>query len=135
MRTSLNIAIVSALLLTGCATPSSTESVSPRSRIVGTWRWVKADGKSVTGLHYIRYYADGTCAWWPAIEAKFSNNGVTYTRYKVDRDVLDTDPNPQSLSFHRYKLLRFKRDTMTVIGEESDHDTYERVIPDLEPGR
>jgi len=60
---------------------------------------------------------------------------VTYTRYQVDGYVLNTDPNPDSLSFHQYKLLRFKRDTMTVIGEESERETYERVLPDLEPGR
>ena len=134
MRKSLNTAFVSLFLLTSCATPSSTESVFPRSRIVGTWRWVRADGKRVTGLHYVRYYADGTCAWWPAIEPRFSTNGVTYTRYQVDGDVLNLDPNPDSLSFHRYKLLRFRRDTMTIIGEESEHETYERVLPDIEPG-
>jgi hypothetical protein len=88
-------------------------------------------------MHYIRYYADGTCAWWPAIEAKFSNNGVTYTRYQVDGDILDLDPNPnpQSLTIHRYKGLKFNRDTMTIIGEESEHEIYERVVPDIEPGK
>ena len=135
MRTSLSIAFVSMLLLISCAVPSSTESVSPRSRIIGTWRWVSADGRQVTGLHYIRYYADGTCAWWPAIEAKFSNDGVTYTRYQVDGDILDRDPQPNSLMFHRYKLLRFKRTRMTIIGEESEHEIYERVVPDLGPGK
>jgi len=75
-----------------------------------------------------------TCAWWPAIEAKFSHSGVTNTRYQVDGDVLDTDPNPQSLTHHRYKRIKFKRDTMTVIGEESEREIYERVVPDLEPG-
>ncbi len=135
MRKSPSIAFVSLLLLTGCATQSSTDPVSPRSRIVGTWRWVNADGKQVTGLHYIRYYADGTCAWWPAIEAKVSSNGVTYTRYQVDKDVLDGDPNPDSLMIHKYSILKFKHGTMTVVGEESTHETYERVVPDLEPGR
>ena len=93
------------------------------------------DGRRVTSPHFIRYYSDGTCAWWPALEAKFSTNGVTYTRYRVEGDVLDTDPNPDSLTFHRYKVLKFKRDTMTVIGEESDRYVYRRVIPDLEPGK
>ncbi len=96
---------------------------------------MSADGKRVTGLHYIRYYADGTCAWWPALEAKFSTNGITYTRYQVDGNVLDTDPHPDSLTSHRYKLLTFKHDTMTIIGEESEHEVYERVLPDLEPGK
>ena len=89
----------------------------------------------MTGSHYLRYYADGTCAWWPALEAKFSNNGVTYTHYQVDGDVLDTDPNPQGLTIHRYKRIKFTRDTMTIIGEESEHEIYERVVPDLEPGK
>src|SRR5689334_19167168 len=114
VRNLLNIVFVSVLLVTGCSSPSSTESLSPRSRIVGTWRWVRADGERVTGFHYTRYYADGTAAWWPALEEKFSTNGVTYTRYQVDGDVLNLDPNPDSLTFHRYKLLRFKRNTMTV---------------------
>ena len=135
MRKSLSIALVSVLLLTSCAVPSSTESLTPRSRIIGTWRWVSADGRQVTSLHYIRYYADGTCAWWPAIEAKFSKGGVTYTRYQVAGDILDGDPKPNSLMFHRYKLLKFKRDRMTVIGEESEHEIYERVVPDLDPGK
>ena len=135
MRDSVNIVFVSVLLLTSCASPSSTGSVSPHSRIVGTWRWVRADEKRVTGLHYIRYYPDGTCAWWPAIEAEFSHNGVTYTRYQVDSDVLDTDPDPDSLTFHRYKRIKFKPDNMTVIGEELERDIYERVVPDLEPGK
>jgi hypothetical protein len=127
------LVFASVLLLTSCASPSSTESASPRSRIIGTWRWVTSDGKRVAGLHYTRYYADSTCAWWPALEPKFSTNGVTYTRYQVDGDVLDLDPKPDSLMFHRYMLLRFKRDTMTVIGEESEREVYERVAPDLEP--
>lgn len=135
MQKSVSIVFVSVLLLTSCAAPLSTESVSPRSRIVGTWRWVRADRRRVTGLHYMRFYADGTWAWWPAIEEKFSNNGVTYTHYQVDGDNLDQDPKPNSLMFHRYKLLRFKGDRMTVIGEESEHEIYERVVPDLEPGK
>ena len=136
MRNSINAVIVSMLLLTSCASPLPTSN-PPQSRIVGTWRWVKSDGKPVTGLSYTRYYADGTCAWWPAIEVKFSNNGVTYTHYKVDGNVLDTAPNADPIygPFHRYKLIKFKGGTMIIIGEENDHDVFERVIPDLEPGK
>jgi len=96
---------------------------------------VKADAERVSGLHYIRYYADGTCVWWPSVEAEFSHNGATYTRYQVDGDVLDTDPDPHSLTNHRYKRIKFQRDKMTIIGEESERDMYERVVPDLEPGK
>jgi hypothetical protein len=136
MKTKTALGLLAILtLLVGCATASSEKSASPRSRIVGTWRWTRADGRAVTGSLYIRYYADGTCAWWPALEAKFSNHGVTYARYQVNGNVLDTAPDPHSLTFHRYKLLRFNRNTMIVIGEESEYETYERVVPDLEPGR
>ena len=135
MRSSFNALFISVFLLTSCASPSSTQSVSRHSEIVGTWRWVRADERIVTSPRYIRYYADGTCAWWPSIEAKFSTNGVTYTRYRLEGAVLDTDPDLDSMTFHRYKLVKFRGDTMTVTGEESVQDVYERVVPDLEPGQ
>ena len=111
------------------------QSVSRHSEIVGTWRWVKADGKLVTSPHYIRYYACGASAWWPAIEGKFSTSGVSYTRYRLEGAVLDTDPEPDSMTLHRYKLVKFRGDTMTVTGEESEQNVYERVVPNLEPGQ
>ena len=125
---------MSVLLLTGCASSPSVDTISPRSRIVGTWRRMSIDGRRVTGSHYIRYYSDGTSAWWPAPAGKFSTNGVTYTRYQVDGNVLNSDPRPDSLMNHRYSLLKFRGDTMTVIGEETDRSIYRRVVPDLEPG-
>lgn len=123
------------LLLASCGSPSATDSVFQRSGPVGTWRWVTADETQVTSQHYVRFYPDGTCAWWPAIEAKFSINGVTYSRYRVEGAVLNTDPDPNSSTLHRYKLMKINGDKMTLIGEESERDVYQQVVPNLEPGK
>jgi hypothetical protein len=130
----LDILPVFMLLLTSCASRPAIDSASQDSGPIGTWRWRSADGTQVTSPDYVRFYADGTCAWWPAIEAKFSTNGVTYSRYRVEGALLNLDPDPNSFSFHRYKLMKIKGDKMTLIGEESDREVYQRVVPNLEPG-
>jgi hypothetical protein len=137
MRTRLPIFLVSSLLLAGCASPSPTGSESQQSGIVGTWRRVSSDGKQVTSPHYTRYYTDGACAWWPALEVNFSTNGVTHCRYRLEGEVMDTDPDPDPNRpvFHRFKQVKIRGDKMTTVGEESDQDVYQRVVPDLEPGQ
>ena len=137
MSSVFNILVTFVILLAGCASPSSTRSESQRSEIVGTWRWVSADGRQVTSPHYIRYYADGKCAWWPAIELKFSTNGVTYCRYRLEGKVLDSDPDPEPNNpmFHRFKQVKISGDKITVVGEESERNVYQRVVPNLEPGQ
>src|SRR5437899_707290 len=129
MSSVFNIIFILILLLPGCTSPSSTHSESQQSGIVGTWRWVSSDGRQVTSPHYIRYYTDGKCAWWPALEPKFSTNGITYCRYRLARKVLDTDPDPHpnNPTFHRFKRVRIRGNKMTVVGEESDENVYERV--------
>jgi hypothetical protein len=124
------------LLLAGCGSPSSPDPASKQSGIVGTWRWVSSDGRQVTSPFHIRYYADGTLAWWPALEAKYSSNGVTYTCYRLEGTVMDTDPDPDPdrPTFHRFKQVKIRGDKMTVIGEESDKNVYRRVVRNLEPG-
>ncbi len=128
--------IILVLLLAGCASPYSPDPASQQSGIVGTWRWVSSDGKQVTTPYHIRYYADGKLAWWPALEAKYSSNGVTYTRYRLEGTVMDTDPDGDldRPPFHRFKKVKIRGDKMTVIGEESDENVYRRLVPDLEPG-
>lgn len=125
------------LLLAGCSSSSTTDSASRKLGIVGTWRWVSQDGRQVAGHHCIRFFADGTVAWWPAIEARYSSNGVTYSQYRLDGKVLDSDPHPEpgTWAVHRYKRVRFRGDRMFVTGEESEEGVYVRVVPDLEPGQ
>ena len=90
------------------------------------------DGRLVTSPFYVRYYPDGRSAFWPPIEAKFATNGATLGRYTVDGSFLISEPREKVI--HAYSRATIKGDVMTIVGEESEHYVYKRVVPDLEPG-
>ena len=133
MQLSSSLVLLAALLVGGCATTSPAPAPK-HSGIVGTWRWVRAGQTPVKEPLYIRYYADGTAATWPAPEDwPTTVAGVSHGRYHLEGQclVIETgagkdDPKPR---------MEVKGDEMILISNESDRLIYRRIVPDLEPGK
>jgi hypothetical protein len=134
MRRTLRILAFLVILLTGCTSTPSAKPLPTQSGLVGTWQLVRVGKQRVTTPHHIRYYADGTYAWWPAIEAKFSTKGITYGRYHLEGKFLVVEAVEGNLDSKDYMDIR--GDKMIIIGgHESERNIYHRVVPDLEPGK
>ena len=119
-----------AINLAGCAVGLRSPS---KASVVGTWQWVAVDQHPVKEPFFIRYYPDGKATTWPAPAGWSTTNGVSYGTYHLSGRslVLETGAGTNDPKIQ----IQVKGDKMTLINDESNHLTYRRVVPDLQPGQ
>ncbi len=118
-----------------CAFALSAYAGSPKSiegDVVGTWRWVSVNGKRVPEPFYIRYYANGTLASWPAPKSWSDSKGVSRGHYAITNGflVLKTGSTDSPKS-----RIQIQKDQMKFKTGEGVQLIYQRVLPTVEPGR
>jgi len=134
MRPSFIILAFAAGALTSFAQSSTNSATKATNSIVGTWQWVRVDQRAIKEPFFVRYYADGAAATWPAPAGwSTSTNGVSRGGYHLVGEflVIETgagtnDPKTK---------IEIKGDEMTLISDESIRLIYHRVVPGLEPGK
>ena len=133
MRHSFIILGFAAVALTSFAQSSTNSVTKTTNSIVGTWQWVRVDQQAVKEPFFVRYYADGKAATWPAPNGWSTTNGVSHGGYHLDGNflVIETgegtnDPKSQ---------IQIRGNEMTLINDESNRLIYHRVVPDLQPGK
>jgi hypothetical protein len=127
-----NLSIILAFLAAAVTSFGQTTTNLTKS-IVGTWQWVRVDQKRVLIPFFMRFYSNGTSASWPAPNGFSTTNGVSRGGYHFEGAllVLETGAGKRDPKCK----LEITGDQMTVIGEETNHLIYHRVVPDLEPGK
>ncbi len=101
--------------------------------LVGTWKWISADGKSVSYPFYMRLSPDGKASTWPAPE-DWPNTvgGISRGVWSV-RGGYFIIVRPKA-GENRKSRFQIKDNLMTAITDEGVHLVYRRILPDLEPG-
>jgi hypothetical protein len=134
MRHSFILFAFATVAFTSFAQNSTNSPNKTTNSIVGTWQWVRVDKQAITEPFFIRYYTNGAAATWPAPDSwGTTTNGVSHGGYHLEGEflVIETgagknDPKAK---------IEIRGDEMTVIGDETNHLIYHRVVPDLEPGK
>jgi hypothetical protein len=122
------LAIALAVLVTGAA---AAEREAQLSDVVGTWRFYSVNGHRWPQPFYVRIYANGKAATWPAPKDWNSEtvHGVSHGGFLVKGGYLIW-----AGADIRAKIA-VKGDKFFLETEDGDHLVYRRVIPDLEPGK
>ena len=121
-----------AIAMAGCSS-GLTSHKEPRS-IVGTWQWVQVDTQVVNEPFFVRYYADGRAATWPAPAGwSTTTNGVSYGGYHVSAGFLVIETGAGTND--PMTRIKIRGSEMVLINDESNRLIYHQVVPDLEPGK
>ncbi len=134
-----SLSLIAIVLLSGCTSTQrsvdakqSSTTMPSQASLIGTWRMVSMfenDGTvhpaPAESPFFIRFYPDGTAATWPTPIAP-----VTRGEYKVIDGQLTLPDAPSS----KPAQLRVS-DTQMRYWTDDGGCEFERVTPDLEPGR
>jgi hypothetical protein len=134
MTHSIRTQLIAALFLLFTVPPLLADSGTDRSALIGTWQFVSVDGTPVKQPFFMRLYADGSAATWPApADWPTTVKGVSRGKYTLRGNMfmIETGQGADNPAVR----LQLKGDEMNLFNEDGDHLIYRRVTPALEPGK
>lgn len=121
------------LITLSCAFTSVAQAAEPTlGEVVGTWRWISVNGKSVEKQpFYMRLESDGAVHSWPTMKEVSDEKGVSHGRFTLTgRDFVIESETGNGL--HR-AILRLKENRM-ILKAGSLEFIYRRVENPQDPG-